>query len=213
MALAAVAAALLLGGASDTNLKPGTTDDGAARYFALSRTTSANDALRPLPSDPEPEKPGTGASTAAPRVVSLPAIQAESELMQLGLEPDGTLEVPPPEPGSPAGWYSGSPSPGDPGPAVLLGHVNASDGGPGVFARLRSLGPGDQITVEREDGRAVIFTVIAGDRYEKDEFPTDKVYGNTPGPELRLITCDGYDSASGLWQDNYVVYAVLASAG
>ncbi|MER2137316.1 MAG: class F sortase, partial [Arthrobacter sp.] len=201
------------GGASDAGRTPGTTDDGAARYFALPQTAPPNDALRPLPSLPAQEKPGAETPSAVPSSVSLPAIQTESELMQLGLEPDGNLEVPPPEPGSPAGWYSGSPSPGEPGPAVLVGHVNAADGGPGVFARLRSLGPGDQITVEREDGTSVSFTVVAGERYQKDDFPTDKVYGNTPGPELRLITCDGFDNATGLWQDNYVVYAVLASAG
>ena len=146
-------------------------------------------------------------------MVSLPAIQTQSELMRLGLEQDGTLEVPPADPGSPAGWYSGSPSPGKPGPAVLLGHVNASDGGPGVFARLRSMSPGDQITVELQDGTAAQFTVVRGEQYAKDEFPTAEVYGNTPGPELRLITCDGFDSATGLWQDNYVVYARLTDPG
>ena len=210
MALAALAAALLLGGASDTNLDSGTADDGAARYYALPQTAPANDALRPLPAQPEPDQPGTGAPAAAPHVVSLPTIQTQSELLQLGLEPDGTLEVPPADPGSPAGWYSGSPSPGETGPAVLLGHVNDTEGGPGVFARLRALQPGDQITIERQDGTTAAFTVVKGEQYAKDNFPTDKVYGNTPGPELRLITCDGLDRATGLWQDNYVVYAVLS---
>ncbi|MER2133364.1 MAG: class F sortase [Arthrobacter sp.] len=213
MALAAVAAALLLGGASDADSGTFTADDGAPRYFTLPQAGApANDALRPLPAHREPEQSGAGSPAATPRIVSLPTIQTESELLQLGLEPDGTLEVPPADPGSPAGWYSGSPSPGETGPSVLLGHVNATDGGPGVFARLRTLSPGDQITVERKDGTAAVFTVIVGEQYEKDSFPTDKVYGNTPGPELRLITCDGFDSATGLWQDNYVVYAVLASA-
>lgn len=202
MALAAVAAVILLGGAGDT----GTADDGAARYFALPQA-AANDALRPLPAPQKPEQPDTNA--AAPRIVSLPAIQTQSELMRLGLQQDGTLEVPPESPGSPAGWYTGSPSPGDTGPAILLGHVNATDGGPGVFARLRSLIPGDQVTVEREDGAKAVFTVVRGEQYAKDAFPTEEVYGNTPGPELRLITCDGFDSATGLWEDNYVVYAVL----
>ena len=78
------------------------------------------------------------------------------------------------------------------------------------FARLRALQPGDQITVERQDGTTAAFTVVKGEQYAKDNFPTDKVYGNTPGPELRLITCDGLDRATGLWQDNYVVYAVLS---
>ena len=95
------------------------------------------------------------------------------------------------------------------GPAVLLGHVNATDGGPGVFAGLRGLVPGDRIEVLREDGSTAVFAVERGEQYAKDAFPTLSVYGNTEGPELRLITCDGYDPATGEFDDNYVVYAQL----
>ena len=122
---------------------------------------------------------------------------------------DGTLEVPPDGPGAPAGWYTGSPAPGQLGPAVLLGHVNATDGGPGVFADLRSLKAGDLIEVAREDGSTGTFAVERGEQYGKDAFPTLEVYGNTDAAELRLITCDGYDPATGKFDDNYVVYAVL----
>jgi sortase (surface protein transpeptidase) len=129
--------------------------------------------------------------------------------MKLGLRDNGSLEVPPDGPGAPAGWYSGSPSPGETGPAVLLGHVNATDGGPGVFADLRRLKPGAEIRVQRADGSTAVFTVTRAAAYRKDNFPTFEVYGNTKGPELRLITCDGYDPATGLFNDNYVVYAKL----
>ena len=127
--------------------------------------------------------------------------------MKLGLRDNGSLEVPPDGPGAPAGWYSGSPSPGETGPAVLLGHVNATDGGPGVFADLRRLQSGAEIRVHRADGSTAVFTVTRAAAYRKDNFPTFEVYGNTKGPELRLITCDGYDPATGLFNDNYVVYA------
>ena len=129
--------------------------------------------------------------------------------MKLGLRDNGSLEVPPDGPGAPAGWYSGSPSPGETGPAVLLGHVNATDGGPGVFADLRRLEPGAEIRVHRADGSTAVFTVTRAAAYRKDNFPTFEVYGNTKGAELRLITCDGYDPATGLFNDNYVVYAKL----
>ncbi|MFC7862119.1 sortase domain-bontaining protein [Arthrobacter koreensis] len=209
MVLAVAAAAFLLGGAGDTN----TPDDAGPRYFALPQAPALpDDALHPLPAFPQDGPPAADAIPAPPRIVTLPTIQTSSALMELGLLPDGTLEVPPASPSSPAGWYSGSPSPGEPGPAILLGHVNADDGGPGVFARLRSLLPGDEIAVGRDDGTESVFTVVRGERYAKDLFPTEEVYGNTPGPELRLITCDGFDSTTGLWQDNYVVYAVLKDA-
>ena len=110
-------------------------------------------------------------------------------------------------PDAPASWYNQSPTPGERGPAVLLGHVNATDGGPGVFADLRALKPGDIIEIAREDGTMARFAVDRGEQYPKDNFPTLKVYGNTEGSELRLITCDGYDPDTGELDDNYVVYA------
>ncbi|WP_253250616.1 class F sortase [Arthrobacter globiformis] len=146
-----------------------------------------------------------------PISVSVPSAGIESELLSLGLNADGSLEVPPDTPGAPAGWYNSSPTPGEPGPAVLLGHVNATDGGPGVFANLRQLKAGDLIKVARQDGTTSVFTFDHADQYSKDAFPTQTVYGNTDGPELRLITCDGYDPASGLFDDNYVVFAKLVA--
>lgn len=146
-----------------------------------------------------------------PVSVSVPSAGIESELLSLGLNGDGSLEVPPDGPGAPAGWYSRSPTPGERGPAVLLGHVNATDGGPGVFAHLRDLKAGDLIRVARQDGTTSVFTFDHADQYSKDAFPTQTVYGNTEGPELRLITCDGYDPATGLFDDNYVVYAKFST--
>lgn len=148
---------------------------------------------------------------SAPLAVRIPAVGAASELLHLGLRPDGSLEVPPTGPGAPASWYTSSPTPGERGPAVLLGHVNATDGGPGVFAGLRALVPGDTVEIAREDGSTAVFVVDRGEQYAKDAFPTRTVYGNTAGAELRLITCDGYDPATGLFDDNYVVYATLAT--
>ena len=148
---------------------------------------------------------------SAPVSLSIPATGTSSPLLQLGLRADGSLEVPPEPPGSPASWYNGSPTPGARGPAVLLGHVNATGGGKGVFADLRALKPGDRIEVAREDGSTAAFSVDRGQQYGKDAFPTLEVYGNTDAAELRLITCDGFDAATGLFDDNYVVYATLAS--
>jgi sortase (surface protein transpeptidase) len=143
--------------------------------------------------------------------VDIPVIGVRSPLVKLGLRPNRSLEVPPDGPGAPAGWYSGSPSPGETGPAVLLGHVNATGGGPGIFADLRALRSGAEIKVTRADGSTAAFAVYRSAAYRKNGFPTLEVYGNTKGSELRLITCDGYDPATGEFDDNYVVYAKLKS--
>ncbi|MCM3484739.1 class F sortase [Kocuria rosea] len=163
------------------------------------------------PTAPAPEALPPVLPGSAPVAVRIPAVGASSELLHLGLRPDGSLEVPPTGPGAPASWYTSSPTPGERGPAVLLGHVNATDGGPGVFAGLRGLAPGDTVEITRADGSTAVFVVDRGEQHAKNAFPTRAVYGNTAGAELRLITCDGYDPATGLFDDNYVVYATLAT--
>ncbi|MEX5270853.1 class F sortase [Kocuria sabuli] len=205
LASAAVAALLLTGCAGAAPAQPGTTP---------SATASATPSAAPAPSAsataaPTPTAGPSAMAASEPVSVRIPALGTDSELLRLGLRDNGSLEVPPGDPGAPGAWYTGSPTPGEVGPAVLLGHVNATDGGPGVFAGLRSLAPGDRIEVAREDGSTAVFAVERGEQYAKDAFPTLSVYGNTEGPELRLITCDGYDAATGEFDDNYVVYAKL----
>lgn len=164
------------------------------------------------PSTPTaPVSPQAPTADSVPLSIEIPKSGIQSDLISLGLRGDKTLEVPPDGPGAPAAWFNGSPAPGALGPAVIYGHVNATDGGPGVFADLRSLVKGDLIKVVRKDGTTVSFVADRGEQYSKAEFPTEKVYGNTEGAELRLITCDGYDPKTGEFDDNYVVYAKLVS--
>ncbi|MDH6676039.1 sortase (surface protein transpeptidase) [Rhodococcus sp. LBL1] len=149
------------------------------------------------------------ASITDPRPVriAIPAIGVDSDLMKLGLESNGALQVPPG--GFPAGWYSGSPVPGELGPAVIAGHVDWG-GKPGVFFRLHELAPGDEITTDRSDGITEVFRVASVERYAKDAFPTAKVYGDIDHPGLRLITCGGeFDTAARSYRDNTVVFADL----
>ena len=194
--------------AASSTASPSSTSAPPVAASAPSATGRPTAAATDSPADGPADGPAVlGASE--PVSLSVPATGTESELLRLGLREDGSLEVPPEGPGSPASWYTGSPTPGERGPAVLLGHVNATGGGPGVFAGLRALEPGDAIEVAREDGSTAVFAVDRGEQYGKDDFPTLEVYGNTEGSELRLITCDGFDPATGEFDDNYVVYASL----
>lgn len=156
--------------------------------------------------------PGPVLLASPPVTLNIPAIDVRTGLLHLGLRENGSLEVPEDTgDGAPASWYEGSPTPGERGPSIILGHVNALGGNKGVFADLRKLRPGDEIRVSRTDGTTVVFTVDRGTLYDKNRFPTLEVYGNTAGPELRLITCDGYDPETGLFDDNYVIYAKFKS--
>ncbi|WP_108252833.1 class F sortase [Planctomonas deserti] len=147
-----------------------------------------------------------------PTRLTVPSIGVDTDLMQLGKNPDGTVEVPPLGVDSPAGWYRNSPTPGELGPSVLLGHVDAA-AGPSVFYRLGELTAGAEVTVTREDGTTAVFAVDRTERYPKADFPTLEVYGNTDDSQLRLITCGGaFDRSIGHYVDNIVVYATLVSS-
>ena len=145
------------------------------------------------------------AEAPPPRRVSVERLGVDSDLTGLRVQADGTLQVP--EDADQVGWHRGGTPPGDVGPAVLVGHVDSYEG-PGVFYRLRELQPGDRVTVTRVDGSAVEFEVYGLETMAKESFPTDRVYGATEGPELRLITCGGgFDETTRSYADNVVVYA------
>lgn len=146
---------------------------------------------------------------ATPAALEIPAIGVNTgDLVDLGLTSSGAMEVP--DDATTAGWFALSPVPGEPGPTVVAAHVNYQKV-PGVFARLHEMKAGDTAVVRRADGTPVRFSVYRVERYTKSAFPTRDVYGNTEGPELRLITCGGsFDDATGHYRDNVVVFARLA---
>ncbi|GAA4879802.1 class F sortase [Serinicoccus chungangensis] len=147
------------------------------------------------------------APVAEPASVSLPTIGVTSHLLHLGLDPDGALQVPQGDDYDTAAWYDGSPRPGQDGPAVILGHVSGA-AGPSVFFDLARLQVGDTVEVSRADGSTATFEIYDLQQYPKDSFPTARVYGNTPGPELRLITCGGtFSDTTGHYDDNIIVFA------
>ncbi len=152
-----------------------------------------------------PPRPIGVTRVTRPVYLSIPVIGVHTRLITLGLTAQGTLQVP--SSTSVAGWYTGSPRPGQVGSAIIAGHID-SYLGPGVFFRLRLLRPGDRVYVRHANGTLAVFRVYAEHSYAKDRFPTQKVYGPAPDPELRLITCGGvFDAAIGSYLNNVVVYA------
>jgi sortase (surface protein transpeptidase) len=143
--------------------------------------------------------------------VQIPAIGVSSSLVRLGLNADGTMQVPGDY--QVAGWFTGGPQPGQLGPAVIAGHVD-SQTGPAVFYRLRDLRPGDEIRVVRADRRVVRFRVDSLASYPKQSLPDAEVYGATTAPVLRLITCAGtFDRARRSYRENLVVSATRVADG
>jgi len=170
---------------------------------------AAPDRLAPLVTLPALAEPVTMAA-APPVALQIPAIGVRTRLVQLGITRQGTLQVP--SSASVAGWYTGSPRPGEIGSSIIAGHID-SYLGPGVFYRLRELNPGDRIYVRQADGRSAVFQVTAVHQYAKAQFPVAAVYGPVPDAELRLITCGGaFDNATRSYLSNIVVYSTEVSA-
>jgi sortase (surface protein transpeptidase) len=129
----------------------------------------------------------------------------------VGTDRNGELESPPMDEPNLVGWYRGGPTPGQAGPAVLLGHKDTRTRS-AVFSRLHELRYGDRIEVVRMDGTVAVFTVGGVEQASKDTFPTERVYGRTEYAELRLITCGGvYNRVSGHYLDNVIVYARMTA--
>jgi hypothetical protein len=150
--------------------------------------------------------------TPVPVRLEIGRIGVSTTLQRLGKDGHGAVEVPSgPRQWQEAGWYAGGTRPGDPGSAVILGHVDSRRDGPAVFFRLRDLRRGDEVTVVRADGSAVRFAVDRTEQYPKDRFPTDDVYYPTLTPGLRLVTCGGeFDPADGHYRSNVIVFATMA---
>lgn len=141
--------------------------------------------------------------------IDLARLGIHADVLGLGLNKDGTVAVPRPEQAREAAWYDGSAAPGQPGPAVVLGHVDSArlPGGRAVFWRLGQVRAGDRVDVLRADGITARFTVDTVVTVAKDRFPTEAVYGPTPAPELRLITCGGSYTGGRGYDSNVIVFA------
>ncbi|MDT0275971.1 class F sortase [Blastococcus goldschmidtiae] len=157
---------------------------------------------------PIADAPPRGVPSGQPVGVRVDAIDVDARVVPLGLDADGQLEVP--EDFSAAGWWEGGAEAGEPGPTVVVGHVDSYEG-PAVFHRLRDLEVGDEIALTVEGGESVSYRVTGMQEVPKDEFPTEAVYGTTPGPTLRLITCGGpFDRTARSYLDNTIVFADLS---
>ncbi|WP_431778608.1 class F sortase [Microbacterium aurantiacum] len=156
------------------------------------------------PAIPAPASTPT-ADQAPPAQVSIPAIDLDEPLIDLGLQTDGSMEVP--VDFDDVGWYTPGGRPGGRGPVVIAGHVD-SPTGPAVFLRLHDLVPGDAVAVTAADGTVHEYVVTEVRDVAKNAFPTAEVFGATSADTLRLITCGGlFDTAAASYTDNRVVFA------
>jgi len=171
---------------------------------ALSLTRESN---KSTSITPKISKQSIPMNRSIPTRIQIPSLNLDSRLMKLGLLKNGSLQVPPTA--FPAGWYTGSPTPGEMGPSIIAGHIDWN--GPGVFYNLNKMRLGDRISIARADGSTASFVVTRMASFLKRDFPTEAVYGDLNHPGLRLITCGDYDFTRHKYIRDLVVFAKLIS--
>ncbi|MEW9528899.1 class F sortase [Microbispora sp. NPDC049125] len=164
-------------------------------------------ATAPPPAPPAPPAPPMQPST--PKRLIISKIGVNAPIKSVGTDRFGAIETPPINNHNLVGWYRGGPTPGEAGPAVMLGHKDTTTRS-AVFSRLHELRYGDKFEVVRMDGTVAVFQVGGIEQANKTTFPTNRVYGPAANAELRLITCGGtYNRATGHYVDNVIVYATM----
>ncbi|MFJ9824497.1 class F sortase [Streptomyces sp. NPDC101160] len=176
-------------------------------------------AAAPQPAQPKastgPEKASPGdlaMPRSAPVRLRIPKIGVDAPFIGLKIGPSGALEPPPANDTNLVGWQSSGVSPGERGTALIAGHLDTVTS-PAVFARLAELSPGDGFEVDRADGTTAVFLIDSVESFHKDDFPSKRVYDDTPSALARLITCAGaYDRQARDYTENLVVFAHLDTA-
>lgn len=151
-------------------------------------------------------------AASQPVGITIPSLNVRAVVNNVGLAADGTIDVPPLDRAQEAGWYDQSPTPGEVGPSVIVGHVDTRSG-PAVFHQLSRMRAGDTVEVAREDRTVAVFQVEKLERFDKEQFPANQVYGDFTRPGLRLITCGGrWIGGQTGYAENVVIFANLVQA-
>jgi LPXTG-site transpeptidase (sortase) family protein len=166
-------------------------------------------ASAPPPGQAAGQPAGRQLPRSRPVRLLIPKISVDAPFTDLAIGPSGRLEPPPAHDTNLVGWHAKGVSPGEPGTAIIAGHVDTATSA-AVFVNLGELEEGDIFHVDRADGRRASFVVDSVETFEKDDFPSRRVYDDTARPEVRLITCAGdYDRSARDYTDNLVVFAHL----
>ena len=205
-AAGALLTALALSGCATTHAGQTPTSPNAADGPITSSETTDRGAAG-TKQDPVAQAPAADVSALSVSRVQIPSIGVDAAVEPLERDASGVL-LPPVE-WEDAGWYRAGVLPGQVGPAVIAGHLDTTLR-EAVFVHLKQLVAGDQVTVTMSDGSTATYAVDRAIDVEKKTFPTEEVYGPTPDPQLRLITCNGpFDDAANTYANNYVVFASL----
>lgn len=197
-----ICAAAVLGLASVVFI---TTTVRAVLYVPADEIPLPESALREAP----PAETAAARARENPVRLSIPAIDVDAYVRDVGLSRRGNMAVPTNY--TDVGWYRYGASPGKEGSAVIAGHLDNGFGIPAVFARLRTLAEGEDVYVIIQEGKNLRFVVTEVKSYSYAEVPTDALFDQTGEPRLALITCGGsWLPEDETYNERVVVFATLA---
>ncbi|MFF7543874.1 class F sortase [Streptomyces canus] len=173
------------------------------------RAAAPVSASAPPPRQAAGQPAGRHLPRSRPVRLLIPKISVDAPFTDLAIGPSGRLEPPPAHDTNLVGWHAKGASPGETGTAIIAGHVDTATSA-AVFVELGELEKGDVFHVDRADGRRASFRVDRVETFDKDHFPSRRVYEDTATAQVRLITCAGdYDRSARDYTDNLVVFAHL----
>ncbi len=132
---------------------------------------------------------GPPAPVGVPKRLRVPAVGIDAAVENVGLDREGAMDTP--KDFDETAWYERGPRPGEPGNAVINGHVDSAALNRGaVFWNLRLLQPGNLIIVTDDDDSEHRFIVTSLQAYTPQNAPVREIFGPADGAHLNLITCD-----------------------
>jgi LPXTG-site transpeptidase (sortase) family protein len=191
----------------------------AAAVPAPPGTTARQATAATFPAAAASLAPVTTAATANPQPanyiipvkIKIPAIKVDTFVERVGLTKDGLMDVPK-NIWNTAWFGNGGYRPGDPGNAVIAGHLDAP-GTKAVFWDLDKLKAGDKVILTGQAGKQLTFEVVDKQVYPYNDAPLQQIFGASSEAHLNLITCGGtFDRASQNYNKRLVVYTRLAAA-
>ena len=134
--------------------------------------------------DPAPVIPAS-----YPSRLFIPALKIDANVQDVGITARGSI-------GSPnnftdVGWYDLGVTPGNPGTALIDGHVDNGLALAGVFKHLSDISDGDHVYITTHGGTKLDFLVTSVSIYDYQSVPLAQMMASSSGSQLILITCDG----------------------
>ena len=158
---------------------------------------------------------GAGVSYEAsgmPVRLIIPAIGVDANIQSVGMWWRVPTDMGIPTNLTDVGWYNLGPRPGEPGSAVIDGHLDGATVKQAVFYNLGKLQPGDSVEVVESGGKTLQFKVVATKLYDYNAPTTDIFNSDTSKARLNLITCAGdWIKGQGQYNQRIVVFTELVS--